>query len=57
MGRVVRFEVFIKFCVQLPFTKARLPCPLVMVDVRQRESNLHQVHHEIKIGEKVDNES
>jgi hypothetical protein len=31
MGRVVRFEVFIQFCVQLPFTKARLPCPLVMV--------------------------
>ena len=30
MGRVVRFEFFTSFYVYLPFTKARLPCPLVI---------------------------
>jgi hypothetical protein len=35
MGRAVRFEFFTKFYVYLPFTKARLPCLLVMAGIRQ----------------------
>ena len=33
MGRVMAFLPINEFCVLLPSTKARLPCPLVMADV------------------------
>ena len=43
MGRVVRFEFFTNFYVYLPFTKAQLPCPLVMAGVGRITNDMAKI--------------